>query len=140
MGDSNGLGVSKVYRMANYDRVEHMKTIHIKRKEHTHQKVDQAIKRLVRANGNINFNSVASEAGVAKATLYNHSDIRERIEDLRLQQVKSPTQKQIRREMNDSNKDAIIASLKRRIKRVEEENKDLRQQLKVAYSEIYRNN
>lgn len=128
-----------MYRMAKYDRVEHMKSIHVKRKENTCQKVDQAIKRLVRANGNINFNSVANEAGVAKATLYNHSDIRERIEDLRQQQVKGTTQKQIRREMNESNKEAIIDSLKRRIKRVEDENKDLRQQLKVAYSEIYRN-
>ena len=125
--------------MVEYDRIGHMKSIHRKRKEQTYQKVDQAIKRLVRANENINFNSVASEAGVAKATLYNHPDIRERIENLRQQQSKSPTQKQIRREMDDTNKEAIIASLKRRIKKVEEENKNLRQQLKVSYAEIYRN-
>ena len=37
--------------------------------------------------------------------------------------------------MNDNNKDAIIASLKRKVKRLEEENKE---QLKVNYAEIYK--
>ncbi|RID81378.1 transposase, partial [Peribacillus asahii] len=36
------------------------------------------------------------------------------------------------------NKDAIIESLRRRIKKVEEENKQLREQLKVAYAEVYK--
>jgi predicted nuclease with TOPRIM domain len=40
--------------------------------------------------------------------------------------------------MNDSNKDAIIESLKRKIKKLEMENKQLREQLKVAYAEVYK--
>ncbi|RID81374.1 transposase, partial [Peribacillus asahii] len=36
------------------------------------------------------------------------------------------------------NKDAIIESLRRKIKKVEEENKQLREQLKVAYAEVYK--
>lgn len=40
--------------------------------------------------------------------------------------------------MSDSNKDVIIESLKRRIKKVEEENKQLRNQLKVAYADVYK--
>ena len=39
--------------------------------------------------------------------------------------------------MDDNNKDAIIASLKRKIKRLEDENKELREQVKVNYAEIY---
>ncbi len=39
--------------------------------------------------------------------------------------------------MNDNNKDAIIASLKRKIKRLEDENKELREQIKVNYADIY---
>ncbi|TKI81001.1 transposase, partial [Bacillus wiedmannii] len=89
-------------------------------------------------NENINFNSVASEAGVAKATLYNHSDLRERIETLRQQQSQSLTQQQIKRKMNDNNKEALIESLKRKNKKLEEENKKLRKQLKVAYAEVYK--
>ncbi|MGG1167045.1 transposase [Bacillus pseudomycoides] len=124
--------------MANYDRKEHLKAIHASRKATTSQKVDKAIQRLVRANDSINFNSVASEAGVAKATLYNNRELRERIESLRQQQAEAPTPKQIKREINESNKDAIIESLKRRIKKLEVENKQLRNQLKVAYADVYK--
>lgn len=124
--------------MANYDRKEHLKAIHASRKATTSQKVDKAIQRLVRANGPINFNSVASEAGVAKATLYNNRELRERIESQRQQQAEAPTPKQIKREIDENNKDAVIASLKRKIKRLEEEKKQLREQLKVAYAEVYR--
>lgn len=124
--------------MVNYDRKEHLKAIHASRKATTSQKVDKAIQRLVRANDPINFNSVASEAGVAKATLYNNQELRERIEALRQQQAQTPTPKQVKREIDENNKDAIIASLKRKIKKLEEEKKQLREQLKVAYAEVYR--
>ncbi|EFI65556.1 DUF6262 family protein [Bacillus anthracis] len=122
--------------MANYDRIEQLKAIHASRKAVTSQKIDEAIQRLVRANQNINFNSVANEAGISKATLYNNQKFRKRIEALR--QAYSPTQKQIKREMSDNNKDVIIESLKRRIKKVEMENKQLREQLKVAYADVYK--
>ncbi|KXI79846.1 transposase [Bacillus cereus] len=124
--------------MTSYDRREQLKAIHASRKAVTSQKVDEAIQRLLRTSQNINFNSVANEAGISKATLYNNRNFRERIESLRQQQAQTPTKKQIKREMSDSNKDVIIESLKRRIKKVEEENKQLRNQLKVAYADVYK--
>jgi cell shape-determining protein MreC len=48
------------------------------------------------------------------------------------------TAKQIKREMNERNKDALIESLKRKIKNLKDENKQLRKQLKVAYAEVYK--
>jgi len=75
---------------------------------------------------------------VAKATLYNNRELRGRIETLRQQQAQAPIPKQIKREINDSNKDAILESLKRRIKKLEDENKQLREQLKVAYADVYK--
>ncbi|MGN4669618.1 DUF6262 family protein [Bacillus cereus group sp. MYBK234-1] len=124
--------------MANYNRKEQLKALHLSRKAITAQKVDEAIQRLARASEPINFNSVASEAGIAKATLYNNPELRGRVESLRQQQAQAPTLKQIKREMNENNKDAIIDSLKRRIKKVEGENKELREQLKVAYADVYK--
>jgi|SRR5699024_1218663 len=124
--------------MSNYNRTEHLKELHSKRKAMTQEKVDKAIQRLIKAQKAINFNSVASESGVTKKTLYDNKDIRERIEILRHQQSQVPTPAQVKREMNDNNKDAIIASLKRKIKRLEEENKELKEQLKVNYAEIYK--
>lgn len=52
--------------MAKYDRIEHLKQVHEARKVKTRKTVDNAIQRLIRANDNINFNSVAEEAGIAK--------------------------------------------------------------------------
>lgn len=124
--------------MSDYNRTEHLKELHNKRKAITQEKVDKAIQRLIKAQKSINFNSVASESRVSKKTLYDNKDIRERIETLRYQQSQVPTPSQVKREMNDNNKDAIIASLKRKIKRLEEENKELREQLKVNYADIYK--
>ncbi|EPY04469.1 transposition regulatory protein TnpC [Paenibacillus alvei TS-15] len=68
---------------------------------------------------------MASEAGVAKAPLYNNQKLRDPIESLRQQQAQVPTLKQVRREMDENNKDTIIASLKWKIKKLDEENKEL---------------
>ena len=124
--------------MSNYNRSEHLKELHSKRKAITQEKVDKAIQRLIKAQKPINFNSVANESGVTKKTLYDNKYIRERIENLRRQQSQVPTPSQVKREMNDNNKDAIIASLKRKIKRLEEEKKELKEQLKVNYADIYK--
>ncbi|MGG0185220.1 DUF6262 family protein [Bacillus rhizoplanae] len=92
--------------MTKYDRIEHLKRLHQKRKEMTYQNVDTAIKRLIKTRESIN---VSQEAGVSKATLYNNTEIRERIESLRQQQAQVPTPKQIKREIDENNKVAIIA-------------------------------
>ncbi|MGG2063124.1 DUF6262 family protein [Priestia megaterium] len=124
--------------MTEYDRSAHLKAIHAKRKANTYKKVDEAIKRLIRINEKINFNSVSNEAGVAKATLYNNRDLRDRIELLRQQQSQVSTPKQIKLEMTQNNKDALIASLKRKNQKLEEENKQLKEQLKIAYGDVYK--
>lgn len=124
--------------MTKYDRKKQLKALHESRKAITYQKVDEAIQRLLRTAEIINFNSVAKEAGLSKATLYNNTELRERIEGLRQQQSQIPTPKQLKREMNENSKDAIIASLQRRIKKLEEENKQLREQLKIAYADVYK--
>lgn len=49
------------------------------------------------------------------------------------------TPKQVKREINDNNKNVIIESFKRKIKKLEYDNKQLREQLKVAYGEVYKN-
>ncbi|MBP3904665.1 transposase [Turicibacter sanguinis] len=123
--------------MSDYDRKTHLQQVHEQRRKKTNERVDKAIKRLLLAQEPINFNSVAKESGVSKATLYNHDTIRERIERLRTQQEQSPTPKQIKRVRTDETKDAIIESLKIRIKRLEAENKKLKEQVKSFHAKIY---
>ena len=125
--------------MSKYDRKEQLSQLHKDRKAITHNEVDKAIQRIIKAQKLINFNSVSQESGLSKATLYNNIDIRERIETLRHQQSQVPTPGEIKREMDENNKDAIIASLKRKINKLEEKNKQLKEQVKINYGEIYKN-
>ena len=65
------------------------------RNQESIKKVTAAIEILKRTKGkSINFKTVAEEAGVAKATLYNNAVLRERIQSLRaftvLQQANKP--------------------------------------------------
>lgn len=124
--------------MSNYDRKTHLQQVHEQRRQKTNQRVHEAIKRLIAAQEPINFNSVSQESGVSKATLYNHSNIRERIERLRTQQEQSPTLKQQKRERTEETKEAIIQSLQVRIKRLETENKHLKEQLKAFHAKMYK--
>lgn len=124
--------------MSEYNRKEHLRELHKNRKLKTYEKVDEAIQRLLRAKENINFNSVAKEANVSKATLYNNLDVKERIDSLRTQQGMLPSPKQMKREMDDNNKDVIIASLKRKISKLEEDKKELQHLLKVSYADVYK--
>ncbi|WP_374019968.1 DUF6262 family protein [Paenibacillus thiaminolyticus] len=124
--------------MSDFNRTEQLKAIHKARKEATKKKVDEAIQRLLRVSQSINFNSVASEAGITKATLYRNQELRERIESLRNQQSQAPSQKQLKRDLDENNKDAIIALLQRRIKKLEEELKQLREQQKISYGDLYK--
>lgn len=45
----------------------------------------------------------------------------------------------VKREMDENNKDVIISSLRRKIRKLEEENKQLRNQFKINYIDINKN-
>ncbi|MEH7089282.1 DUF6262 family protein [Priestia megaterium] len=109
--------------MANFEREEQLRQLHKQRKQATKDKVEEAIKRLIKSSKAINFNSVAKEAGVAKATLYNHIELKERIDFLRNQQEKALVDDRIKRDENNQN--AVISSLKRRIEKLEKKNQQL---------------
>ena len=125
--------------MSNYDLKEHLDNLHKKRRSRTNEKVDAAIAELIKKNEKVNFNSVSEVSGVTKATLYRNAEIRERIETLRFQQSKVLKPSQVKRQMNDENKDDIIASLKRKVTKLEKENARLKEQVKINYGEMIKN-
>lgn len=59
--------------------------------EKTIQKVEEAIKRMIKKQMKINFNSVSTESGVSKAFLYRNSELRDRNETLRKLQEGLPS-------------------------------------------------
>jgi hypothetical protein len=109
----------------------------LQKKEETEQKVKQAIKLLIKQNGRINFNIVATTAGVSKSYLYNHTDFRERIETLRKQQMLVKSPKGIKRNMSDESKDALMEVLRERIKELTNENKRLKEENKRLHGKLY---
>ncbi|PFL59142.1 transposase [Bacillus cereus] len=114
--------------MDNFNREDQLRQLHEKRKQTTKIKVEEAIKRLTKISKAINFNSVAEEAGVSKATLYNHPELKERIKFLRNQQENAYIDSRIKQD--DSNRNAIIASLKRKIEKLERRKKELEEENK----------
>jgi intracellular sulfur oxidation DsrE/DsrF family protein len=109
------------------------------RKEQKRKSVENAIAALLREQKPVNFNTVAKAAAVSKAYLYSQPDLRERIEALRQQGVEQMVRERVTRSTGktDASRDLVILAKDRRIKALEEENRKLKQQLKVALSRAY---
>ena len=122
----------------SYNRKGHLSRLHSERKEITKTKVDKAIQELIKNNKFINFNSVANVAGISKTTLYNNLEFKERIISLRNQEANATLNKKVS-VASENSKDALIASLKRKIKKLDEENIKFKTQLKIYYGEVYKN-
>jgi predicted nuclease with TOPRIM domain len=108
-----------------------------RRKQETHQRVDQAIARLVRENKLINFNAVAHAAGVTKSYLYAQADLRERIEALRTPHNNMKKLPSATLSRSDASKEMLLAAKDRRIKALEAENLRLKEELKRALGRAY---
>ena len=116
---------------------EGLKVFAVKRQLETAQKVNDAIQRLIKVKAKINFNSVSMESGVSKSYLYKNADLRIRIDALRKQQEGLPSPGQLKHEMSDNSKDVLIAAIREKIKRLEEENRHLRQEAERLRGRLY---
>jgi hypothetical protein len=104
--------------------------------ETTAQRIDTAIRTLASRNAPVNFNAVATLAGVSKTTLYSNPDYRTRIERLRINNIASaPTN--AKRTVTDKGKDVILAAKNKRISELEAEVERLSIALKRLYSDEY---
>ena len=107
------------------------------RNKATIDKVNKAIDRLKRKkNITINFESASKEAGVARATLYNNAQLKERILSLRAISKASPLEDVIAVKKDKLQlKDDKIAALRLQVKKLEEDKEKLIIQL-VDYEEL----
>ncbi|AOY07520.1 MULTISPECIES: DUF6262 family protein [Bacillus subtilis group] len=106
------------------------------------KKVKEAIIQLQQENKKISFNSVSNASGVSKTFLYNNSDVRLQIEQLR----ETSQLKTYKVQLSDSSKDVLIESLKNRIKtmgdqmkKLEQDNTFLKKQIKGFLGQAYDN-
>jgi predicted RNA binding protein with dsRBD fold (UPF0201 family) len=119
--------------------VSGLKSYANKRITETQEKVDKAIKELIKGQETINFNSVSERAGVSKAYLYQHIEIRDRIELLRKQQEGLSSPKQVKREMNNASLEMVIVSLRKQNADLKNEIKKLKELISRKYGEEYSN-
>ena len=103
----------------------------------TLEKVDKAIRELSLGEQKINFNSVSNLSGVSKTFMYNNSEIKKRIEELRDKQVEKVIKQRLKYDKTDKSKDIIIMAKDKKIKELQNENKKLKEQLEVLRGKLY---
>jgi hypothetical protein len=104
----------------------------------TRHRAEEAIELLLQEKRPINFKVVAETAHVSTAWLYGQEDIKQRILSLRSEQepkpkIVIPPQERA----SDASKDALIALLRKRVKEQEEQIRELKKQVEVAYGQLY---
>lgn len=108
------------------------------RAQATRRRAEEAIALLAREGRPVNFKTVGETAHVSTAWLYEHEDIKRRILSLRQRPTPRPTAAlPLRERASDASKDAMIATLRERVKRLEHENRELKQQIEVAYGLLH---
>lgn len=117
------------------NQVSALKEHNSQKKQGTIERVNKAIDKLKRKNAAINFETVAKEAGVSRATLYNNAKLKERIMGLRAMELApsseggaEPKKTKMQRLEN------TVADLKTRVRQLEADKKNLIIQL-VDYEE-----
>ena len=103
----------------------------------TLEKVDKTIRELSLTEQKINFNSVCNLSGVSKTFLYNNTDIKNRIEELRDKQVSKVINQRVKYDKTAKSKDIIIMAKDKKIKELENENKKLKEQLEIIRGKLY---
>ena len=102
------------------------------KKRNAIEATEKAIRELIKDNKSISFSAVAEKAHVSRAYLYQNKDIKERIESLRNQSF-STNNVPSKLRPSESSKDTIIATLKKRIEKLNRKNDVLNEHLEVAY-------
>ena len=116
-------------------QVSAMKEHNSQRKQNTAERVNKAIDKLKRKNAPINFETVAKEAGVSRATLYNNPKLKERIMGLRAIALTPSSEDGVEPKKTKVQRlEDTVAELRARVRQLEADKKNLIVQL-VDYEE-----
>ena len=112
-----------------------IKELNTQRKQNTSERVNKAIDKLKRKNAPINFEAVAKEAGVSRATLYNNPKLKERIMGLRAMELAPSSESSAEPKKTKVQRlEDTVAELRARVRQLEADKKNLIVQL-VDYEE-----
>lgn len=102
------------------------------RHEDVMQRAQIALRRMEDSEWEINFRTVAAEAGVSASWLYSQRELRCQIMRLRRTQTRVPSSEAEKMVSADLSKRRIIATLRFRIKNLEDKNRELSEGLEHA--------
>ena len=101
------------------------------------EKVDDAIITLATNGEKINFNTVYKTSGVSKNFLYSNEQVKRRIEELRNKQINHEINQRSKFYKTSKSKDVIIQAKYKKIAKLEEENIQLKLQIKFLQTKLY---
>ena len=101
------------------------------------EKVDDAIITLATNGEKINFNTVSKKSGVSKNFLYSNEQVKRRIEELRNKQINHEINQRAKFDKTAKSKDVIIQAKDKKIAKLEEENIQLKLQIKFLQTKLY---
>ncbi len=103
--------------------------------ENTRIRVEKTISEMALKKEKVNFNSVAQKANVSKSWLYKQKGIRTRVETLRGMQISEVAPRKPSKSL--CSEDVLIKTLKGRIKSLEEENEQLKDQVQKLHGKLF---
>ncbi len=119
--------------------IDGLRTNARKKAETTKRRAEEAIALLLKEQRPVNFKAVAETAHISTAWLYANEDLKMRIIHLRTQQTpRAQVKIPLREQASNASKDAMISALRKRAREQEAEIRKLRQQLEVAYGQLYK--
>ncbi len=97
-------------------------------------RAEAGLRKLIKANAEINFRAVAAAAGVSVDFLYRHRELRARIEHLRSRQQAKPVPPPAAPE--PAGAETVVAALTAKLRQARTEVTDLKAQLAAAHGEL----
>ncbi|MDJ0637131.1 MAG: DUF6262 family protein [Xenococcaceae cyanobacterium MO_188.B29] len=117
-------------------RINTLKETQEARKEDARNRVYQAIERLQKLNTKINFHTISREAQVSVSYLYKYPELKQHIAELRSKQNSLPVKSVAK--PNSTSQGKVITRLQEKIKKIEEENKELKRKCEALAGQVYR--
>ena len=117
-----------------------LKRSNAERAKDAREKAKQAISLLKAERIQVNFSTVAMKSGVSRNYLHRNPEIRSLIEEQRKCDVDNEINRRARYDKTARSKDVIISAKDKRIARLEEENRHLKEELLILRGLVYGTN
>ena len=119
------------------ERIAKLNAVQQQRKQDCIDRTEKAIAKLLQNNERVSFGAIARIANVSVSYLYKYPEIKERIQNIRDQQVKNTRKLTRPQTASEKSKQVIIQQLRERINTLEWEKKELKKQNEKMTGELY---